>query len=123
MEKALILIIDDEESTRRLLEFALVKSGYIVCTAKSGEEALKYLEKVNPNIMIVDMVMPGMGGYCFIKKIKNIPVIRNIPIIVSSGKSGMEDYFNLEDEVYRPDAFLAKPYKIKELLETVEKVI
>jgi len=118
-----ILIIDDDENTRRLMEVALVKNGYIVYLASSGKEGMEYLTKISPVLIILDMVMPDMDGYSFIKKVKSFPIIRNIPIIVSTAKSGMKEYFEMEENQYKPDAFLTKPYKIKDLLETIKRII
>jgi CheY-like chemotaxis protein len=123
LEKREILIIEDDKATQRLLEYTLVKNGYIVYSANSGQEGLQYLEKINPALIILDMVMPDMDGYTFIKNIKQMPISRNIPVIVSSGKSGMKEYFELEEDIYKPDAFLTKPYKAKELIDTINKVI
>lgn len=123
MDKNLILVVDDDENTRRLLKFAFLKAGYNVSEAKTGEEALEFLKEYKPDLITLDIIMPDMDGYTLIKEIKNIPVLRNIPIIVSSGKSGMQEYFELEDEAFRPDAFISKPYKMKELIETVKKII
>jgi CheY-like chemotaxis protein len=123
MEKKIILVVDDEENTRRLLEVALSNSGYQVNTAKNGNEALEYLSGHVPDAIVCDIVMPDMDGYSLIRKVKDNPGLREVPFIFSSGKGGMKDYFELEDEVYRPDAFLIKPYKMKLLVEKVNEVI
>lgn len=123
MNNKFILVVDDEENTCRLLEVALNKLSYEVTAAKNGKEALEILREKIPAAIICDIVMPDMDGYNLIKEIKSRPEIRDIPLIVSSGKGGMKEYFELEDEIYRPDAFLVKPYKIELLIETVSKVL
>ena len=123
MSSNTVLIVDDEENTRKLIRFALEKSGYIVFETKTGSEALQFLTDNKPDLIILDIVMPDMDGYTLMKKIKDLPVMRNIPVIISSGKSGMQEYFSLDDEKYKPNAFLVKPYKMKDLIETVKNTI
>ncbi|MBN2408003.1 MAG: response regulator [Elusimicrobia bacterium] len=118
-----VLIVDDEENTRKLIRFALEKSGYIVFETRTGSEALQFLTDNKPDLIILDIVMPDMDGYTLMKKIKDLPVMRNIPVIISSGKSGMREYFDLDDDKYKPNAFLVKPYKMKDLIETVKNTI
>jgi len=108
---------------RRLLEVALSNLDCDVITAKNGREALEILKNHIPDAIICDIVMPDMDGYSLIKEIKDNKELKNIPLIVSSGKSGMKEYFELEDEIYRPNAFLTKPYKMKMLIETVNEVL
>ena len=123
MNSSRILIVDDDENTRRLIKFALGREGYEISEAESGMAALEYLKTNRPDLIILDIVMPDMDGYTLIKKIRNMQVLRNIPVIMSSGKGGMKDYFELEEERFRPNNFLIKPYKMKDLLETVKNTI
>ena len=123
MNKRLILVVDDEENTRLLIRFALTKAGYEIAEAKTGVEALDFLTISLPDLIIVDMVMPDMDGFSLIKKIKTVSVYAGIPVVVSSGKGGMKEYFELEEALYRPNAFLVKPYKMKDLIETVKKFV
>lgn len=123
MEKKVVLVVDDDENTRRLLEIALSGAGYFINTAKDGSKALEFLKNHTPDAIVCDIVMPDMDGYSLLKKIKDVPELKDIPFIISSGKGGMKDYFDLEDEVYRPDAFLIKPYKMKVLIETVGNIL
>ncbi|MFH1416441.1 MAG: response regulator [Elusimicrobiota bacterium] len=118
-----VMIVDDEDETRRLLEFALKNAGYHVREANSGQKALEALGEFMPDAIVLDIVMPDMDGYTLVKKIKKIPDLATIPIVISSGKGGMKDFFELEDEIYRPDAFLVKPYKMKDLIDTVNRIL
>jgi CheY-like chemotaxis protein len=123
MDTAEILVVDDNEQTRALMKFALTKAGYTVSEAETGKVALDHLENNKPALIILDIVMPDMDGYTFMRNIKSIPLLKNIPIIVSSGKSGIADYFNLDDEKYRPAAFLEKPFKVNDLITAVKEII
>ena len=121
--KKTVMIVDDEDETRRLLEFALKNAGYQVREANSGQKALELLGEFVPDAIVLDIVMPDMDGYTLVKKIKEIPDLTKIPVVISSGKGGMKDLFELEAEMYRPDAFLVKPYKMKELIGTVDRIL
>ncbi len=121
--KKLVLVVDDEENTRRFLEVALTNIGYNVIKAENGADALNYLNDNKPDAIVLDIVMPDMDGYSFIKNIKKIPELQPIPLIVSSGKGGMKEYFDLEEEIYRPQAFLIKPYELKLLTKTVKEIV
>lgn len=115
--------MDDDEDIRRLIEFTLTESGYSVELAKTGKEALDLLEEFRPAAIVLDVVMPDMDGFKFFRKIKSMPDFNNIPVIFSTGKSGLKDYFELEDEELKPDAFISKPFKKEELVETVRGVL
>ncbi|MGM0442235.1 MAG: response regulator [Elusimicrobiota bacterium] len=119
-----ILVIDDEEEIRKLLELGISKlSGVSTKSVNTGAKALKVLEERKPDAIILDIVMPEMDGFSFLKKIKSMPDLKDVPVIISSGKGGLKDYFELVDDDVKPDEFLAKPYKINDLLDTVKKVL
>ncbi|MDR4988983.1 MAG: ATP-binding protein, partial [Bacteroidales bacterium] len=80
-EKAIILIVDDSPTNIQLLEAMVDNSGLEVLTALSGEEALMLLKKQQPDLIILDLLMPGMDGYETAKKIKEDPSLEHIPLI------------------------------------------
>jgi CheY-like chemotaxis protein len=123
MDKDLILVVDDDFNIRQLIEYTLVKTGYRVHSSKTGKDALKFLEGNRPAAVILDIVMPDMDGYTFLRKLRATSFLKDIPVIISSGKSGLKEFFELEDREFRPDAFLSKPYKMDELEETVKEVL
>src|SRR3984893_5263668 len=79
---ARILIVDDERFNRQLLELMLSREGYILQTAASGEEALRAMAKQPPDLILLDIMTPGMDGYQVAGKVKGNPTTKNIPIIV-----------------------------------------
>lgn len=123
MDKKNILVVDDEENTRKLIGLVLKGAGYEVFMVKSGKEALQFLEHQMPDVIILDIVMPDMDGYSFLKNVKSNAATKNLPIIISSGKSKMKKYFDLEDESFKPTAFLSKPFKVKVLVDIVKKTL
>jgi len=117
--KATILIIDDDTSLRRVLEYNLQEAGYAVATAASGEEGLERFDEVSPALVITDMKMPGMDGMQVLKAIKErspetlvmvITAFGTVDIAVEAMKAGAYDY-------------ITKPFNRDELRLTVAKAL
>ena len=77
-----VLIVDDERRNVELLKVLLAPEGYLLLTATSGEEALNLLTDQKPDLILLDVMMPGMDGYAVAGKIKENPATRNIPVIM-----------------------------------------
>ncbi|CAH1385843.1 EAL domain-containing response regulator [Candidatus Nitrotoga sp. M5] len=82
--QATILIVEDESKNRRLLEIMLKPEGYRIVTANSGEEALAMVAEKPPDLILLDVMMPGMNGYEVTAKLKANATTRNLPIIILS---------------------------------------
>ena len=117
--KPTILIIDDDTSLRRVLEYNLQEAGYAVATAASGEEGLRLFAEVEPALVITDMKMPGMDGMQVLKHIKEksaetlvimITAFGTVDIAVEAMKAGAYDY-------------ITKPFNRDELRLTVAKAL
>ena len=80
--QARILIVDDERPNRQLLEVMLKPEGFHLLTATNGEEALAAVAQHPPDLILLDVMMPGMNGYQVAAKIKANPDTRNIPVIM-----------------------------------------
>ena len=83
---ARILIVDDERNNRRLLEVMLAPEGFTLLSAASGQEALALVTQEPPDLILLDVMMPGMDGYEVTDKIKGHPATRNIPIIMITAR-------------------------------------
>src|SRR5256885_1500435 len=79
---ARVLIVDDEHRNTELLKVMLVPEGYVLLTASSGEEALGLLADQQPDLILLDVMMPGMDGYHVARKIKENAATSNIPVIM-----------------------------------------
>ncbi len=116
-----ILLVDDTELFLDLEKSYLERDSFTFSTASSGDEALDILKRKSPDLVVLDLIMPGMDGDAVCKEIKSNPATRNIPVImVGSGSQG-----ELKDRCYAAgcDAFVPKPIKRNELLEAIERVI
>ena len=81
---ARILIVDDERKNRELLKVMLEPEGYVLVTADSGDEALVAVAGQPPDLILLDIMMPGMNGYVVTSRIKGDPATRHIPVILLS---------------------------------------
>lgn len=107
-----IMIVEDDTSIHNLIKELLLKEGYIIISAYSGTEALMLLERENVNLILLDLMLPGINGEEIIKK------VNNIPIIVISAKNQIEDRVN--NLLNGADDFIAKPFNNDELLARVK---
>ena len=116
-----ILIVDDELRNRQLLEVMLQELGYVFLTAVSGEEALEVVAKQRPDLILLDVMMPGMDGYQVATKIKSDAATSGIPIILLTAL----DDRNSKAHGLRAGAkdFLTKPVNGVELRERVGNLL
>lgn len=106
MNPATILIVDDERPLRELLRSLLEEGGYRVTMAIHGRDALARIEEALPDLIIIDLMMPVMGGVELYRRLKGRSETRTIPVIVLSAGLGRPA------ELTAPDAFIAKPFDI-----------
>jgi signal transduction histidine kinase/DNA-binding response OmpR family regulator len=139
-KQACILIVDDERHNRELLEIMLKPDGFLLLSAASGEEALALIARQPPDLILLDVMMPGMNGYDVAGKIKSDPATKNIPVIMLTAlddrnarmlglNAGAEDF--LTKPVDRPELSVRvrnllriKAYgdKLRHALDTLESV-
>ena len=117
----LILIADDEPKVLRLLQMNLQAKGYTVAAASDGREALKQLDAVRPDLIILDVVMPYATGFEVLEVIRASPDTRDIPVIMATGKAAVEDV--AQGWRTGADCYLTKPLEISELLAFVERIL
>ena len=102
-----ILIVDDEPIFLKVTQVKLEAFGYEVITACHGLEGLKKAEDEKPDLILLDVLMPVMGGYTMLKKVRERRDIKDIPVIMCSGKAILKIAENaLKSEA---DGYLAKP--------------
>ena len=110
-----ILIIDDDIVFLDLINTRLNREGYMVYTANSGEKGLRKAKQILPDIIILDIVMPDIDGWTVYKKLKNTPLLSEIPVIIVT----IGDYQKMAKDFGVVD-FLAKPINWKELSKLLE---
>ena len=119
--RARILIVDDDANNRLLLQVMLANDGYDIVTASAGTEALALVEQRPPDLIVLDVMMPGMDGYQVAARIKTNPATRHIPVIMLtalSDKNSMMHGLNAGAE-----EFLTKPVVRAELSVRVKNLL
>jgi DNA-binding response OmpR family regulator len=107
-----ILIVDDERGILKVLSIKLRVSGYDVVTVASGQEALDLIDSASPDIMLLDVIMPGMNGFEVLRKLR---ISSNLPVIVYSARpSNMQEALALG-----ANDFLAKPFDVDDLVKRI----
>ncbi len=118
---AKILIVDDSPTEVHILRSALVKYGHSIVTATSGEEALEVARIERPDLILMDVVMPGMNGFQATRKLSLDPEMKSIPVIVVSNKSQETD--RIWGIRQGAKDYLTKPVSETTLIESVRKVL
>ena len=83
-----VLVVDDQSDNREVLQIVLECEGFVILTAGSGEEALASVAAQSPDMILLDVMMPGMDGYEVAAKIKGNPATKNIPILMITALDG-----------------------------------
>ena len=121
MAKENILIVDDEEDVLELVRFNLEKNGYKTETAVSGEEALEKAKAKSPDLIILDLMLPGIDGLEVCKKLKSNTKTENIPVIMLTAKSEESDIIT-GLELGAQD-YITKPFSPKVLIARVRRIL
>jgi len=115
-----ILAVDDERHIVRLVEVNLQRAGYEVVTAYDGREALEKVKAENPDLVVLDVMMPYMDGFEVLKNLKADPVTAEIPVIMLTAKAQDADVFRGWQSGV--DCYLTKPFNPMELLTFVKRI-
>ena len=116
-----VLLVDDEDQLRRVMKDLLERDGYLVHEARDGVQALDQVDRVAPDIIVLDLNLPGLDGYGVLAKLRSRPTTADIPVIVLTAK-GDEDN---EVRVFELGAndFLTKPFRARALSARLDAVL
>src|SRR3989339_1893627 len=121
MSKENILVVDDEEDVLELVRYNLDKNGYGIYTATTGEDALAKARAKLPDLIILDLMLPGIDGLDICKKIKTDTRTQNIPVIMLTAKGDETDIITgLE---LGADDYVTKPFSPKVLVARVRRIL
>jgi two-component system phosphate regulon response regulator PhoB len=121
MNRATILAVDDEEDILELIDYNLSKEGYDVSTVSSGEDALKRARELAPNLIVLDLMLPGIDGLEVCRRIKGDAKTASIPIIMLTAKSDEADIVTgLE---LGADDYITKPFSPRVLIARIRTVL
>jgi two-component system, OmpR family, KDP operon response regulator KdpE len=118
MNNAAILVVDDEPQIRRVMRTTLASHGYVIVEAQTGEEAVEKLDAAHPDLVLLDVNMPGMGGLAACREIRERS---DVPIIMLTVRSTEKDKVRALDA--GADDYVVKPFGIEELLARIRAAL
>ena len=116
-----ILIADDEPSIVAAVEFLLKRGGYEVRVARSGDEALELIEASPPDLVLLDVMMPGRSGYEVCKRLRERPEWKDIKIIMLSAKG--RDAEVSRGLLLGADVYITKPFSTRDLMAKIQGLL
>ncbi len=117
-----ILVIEDDKFLREMITRKLDKEGYDVDQAVDGEEGLEKIREGRPDIILLDLIMPGVGGFEVLEEVQDDPEVNDIPIVILSNlgqKSEVERGLNLGAE----DFMIKAHFTPKEIIEKIKEIL
>ena len=116
-----ILVVEDEEAIRNMLQYSLVQEGFLCREAKNVDEAREIISVDNPNLILLDWMLPGMSGIDYARRLRSNDETKDIPIIMLTAKGQ-------EDEKVRgletgADDYITKPFSTKELVARIKALL
>jgi two-component system alkaline phosphatase synthesis response regulator PhoP len=121
MLKEKVLVVDDEEDILELVQYNLEKEGFRVRCVDSGEKALATVREEHPDVLVLDLMLPGVGGLDVCRELKSRPESADIPIIMLSARS--EDADIVTGLELGADDYVTKPFSPRVLLARVRSVL
>ena len=121
MAKGKILVVDDEVNITQILEFSIGAEGYEVVTAANGEEAIEKARREQPDLIILDVMMPRIDGYEACRILKTNPLTKNIPVVLLTAK-GRDIDKRLGYEVGATD-YIVKPFGPNKLVDRIHQLL
>jgi DNA-binding response OmpR family regulator len=116
-----ILVVEDEPDIRKLVQYNLAQERFKVLEAEDGEQALKILQREKPNLVILDLMLPGLSGLELCKLLRDRPQTAQLPILMLTAKAGEADkVVGLE---MGADDYLAKPFSPREMVARVRAIL
>lgn len=121
MSKQKIMVVEDEETLLKLETLLLTSRGYQVCGMHNGEEALECIGAEMPDLVLLDIMMPGVDGFEVCRQIKSNSLTSHIPVVLLTAKRGSED--KAKGEEVQADRYLTKPFRSAMVIETIQSFL
>ncbi len=116
-----VLVVDDDPDIRQLVAMKLTKSGHTVTTAADGASALASVRAQTPDIIVLDVAMPGLSGLDVCRELRQDPVSADVPVLLLTAK--VQDGDLAEGFAAGADDYVTKPFSPRELVTRVEAVL
>jgi DNA-binding response OmpR family regulator len=117
-----VVSIEDDETMIDLFRLILESNGYQVFGALSGQEGLALIADTQPDVVLLDIMMPGMDGWQVYQQMKGSATMSNIPVIMVTAKAQPIDKL-LAEKIAKVNAYIVKPFSPRELKQGIDKVL
>lgn len=121
MKKARILAVDDDQRILRVIEGLLTPHGYEVVFARDGREALTLMSNTKPDLVLLDIFMPGMDGYSTLGEIKKDIKTKEVPVVMVTAVG--QELNKMLAQQLGAAGYITKPFKSSELLEMINNLL
>ena len=119
--KPRILVVEDDPDLRRILRLQLESRGFEVTETENGAEGFRSIQDEVPECVILDLMMPVMDGFGFLKRVRSIMATKDVPVLILTAS---EDERNrVRGFQYQADSYMSKPYDLEKLTDEVEKLM
>ena len=116
-----VLVIDDEENIIEFIRLGLRYEGFQVEAAPNGEEGVIAAQRINPDVVVLDVMMPGIDGLEVCRRLRSNPITQNVPILILTAKDEVRD--RIAGLRMGADDYLTKPFDFDELLERIRAIL
>lgn len=121
MAQQVVLVVDDSPTVRKIVQITLQRENIRVVTAGDGLSALAAVSDTQPDLILLDIVLPRMDGYNICHLVRNNPEYRDLPIIMLSGKDGIFD--KMRGRLAGSTEYITKPFDSSELVQSVRRYL
>ncbi len=119
--EARILFVDDDPGMRTLVTMNLESEGFMVSTAEDGDEGLDAVERLHPELVVLDVMMPGRDGFELLAEMRSRPDVEDIPVVLLTAKATDADVW--KGWSAGADYYMTKPFKPEELLSVAHHIL
>jgi CheY-like chemotaxis protein len=116
-----MLVVDDSPTIRAVLGKMLSQDGYVVQKAVDGESAIDIAKTEQPELIFLDIVLPGINGFAVLRALRHDPLTRHIPIVMISGNQQATEQFYVQR--FGADDFIKKPFGLKEVQQSIHQLV
>ena len=121
MANELILVVEDNEKNRKLVRDVLTFTGYRLAEAETGEDGVRLARELRPDLILMDIQLPGINGIAALAQIREDPTLRHIPVIAVTASAMTQDRQKIMASGF--DGYQSKPINVKEFLAAVRAML
>jgi len=119
--KPVIMVVEDDPDLNKILAIQLNSEGFEAVVADNGADAYRLIQDMRPDCIILDLMMPVMDGFSFLKRIRSLNHTVDVPVLILS--ASQDNRHKLRSQQYLADSFMSKPYDLQELSNEVCRLV